>query len=196
MKKVLVAYSTMSGTTSDVARTIFEELQKLPDLEVYLAGIAEAGDLAPYDAYLFGGPMIVGWHHEMQSFLKKNRQALVNKPFALFATAINLTQSGETSVEGIPVFVDPGLAVLPKNPRRMTFKESYSSISNYVKPMLKAAGTARPVSVALFGGRLDLYRLKIWAALFVMLVIRAKPGEKRNWQVIRTWANQVAELIG
>jgi hypothetical protein len=45
--------------------------------------------------------------------------------------------------------------------------------------------------VAIFGGSLALYRLKLLQMLFVMLVIRAQAGEKRNYPVIREWAAEL-----
>lgn len=195
MKKVLVTYSTMSGTTSDVARTIAEELKASGQFEISLAPLAEIKDLAAFDSYVIGGPMIVGWHREVKNFLASNQSVLADKPVALFATAMNLTQTGETQVNGVPVFVDPNLAVQPANAARLSFKEKYAAIPAYTAPMIAAAGKARPVSVALFGGRLDLYRLKLWAVLFVMLIIHAKPGEKRNWDAIKAWADQLKNQL-
>jgi hypothetical protein len=69
---------------------------------------------------------------------------------------MRLTNTGETSVDGVPVIVDGKLAQLPQTPGKLTFKERYSAIPAYVRPMLKGARHAKPVSVALFGGRLDL----------------------------------------
>ncbi len=195
MKKILVVYSTFSGTTSDVARVISEELAKSTDNEVKLLQVSEAQDLSGYDAFVVGGPMIMGWHRDIQLFLRKNQNSLAGKPVALFTTAMSLTQTGEQKVNGVPVFVDPGLAEFPKNPQRLTIKERYAAIPNYTAPMIKAAGKAKPVSVALLGGRLDIYRLKIWAALFVMLIIQAKPGEKRNYETIRAWAKDISTIL-
>ena len=44
------------------------------------------------------------------------------------------------------------------------------------------------MSVGVFGGRLEYGRLKWWAVLFAMLIIRAPAGERRNWPAIRSWA--------
>jgi menaquinone-dependent protoporphyrinogen oxidase len=187
MQNVLVTYATMSGTTADVARTIAEELQK-SGKQITITPVGEVTSLAGYDAVVLGAPMIMGWHREAVKFLKTHQEALAGKNLALFATAMSLTQTGETEVDGVPVVVDEKLAVTPKNIDRLSIKESFCAIPVYVRPVIKAAGTHKPVSVALFGGRLDVYRLKLWAAAFVLLVIHAKPGEKRNWEAIRAWA--------
>jgi len=187
MKNVLITYATMSGTTTDVARMISEELAK-KGAKTTLLPVAEVKDLNTYDGVVLGAPMIMGWHRDAIKFLKLHETELNRKTLVLFATAMSLTQTGETAVDGVPVTIDQKLALPPQNPGRLSFKERFCSITEYVRPMIKAAGSNHPVSVALFGGRLDMYRLKWWAAAFVLLVIRAKPGEKRNWEAIRAWA--------
>jgi menaquinone-dependent protoporphyrinogen IX oxidase len=44
------------------------------------------------------------------------------------------------------------------------------------------------VNVGFFGGRLEYGRLKWWAVLFVMVIIQAQAGDRRNWTAIRSWA--------
>jgi hypothetical protein len=60
--------------------------------------------------------------------------------------------------------------------------------------VLKAA-PSNLKAVGFFGGRLDMYHLKWYDALFVMLVVGAKPGEKRNWPDIRAWAATLPDLL-
>jgi menaquinone-dependent protoporphyrinogen oxidase len=187
MKKVLITYATMSGTTADVARTISEELAK-KGAKTTLLPLQEVKNLNTYDGVVLGAPMIMGWHRDALKFLKTHETGLKGKKLALFATAMSLTQTGETTVDGVPVTIDQKLALAPQKPGRLSFKERFCSIPEYARPMIKAAGSNVPVSLALFGGRLDMYRLKWWAAAFVLLVIRAKPGEKRNWEAIKAWA--------
>jgi menaquinone-dependent protoporphyrinogen oxidase len=188
MQKILVAYATNSGTTVDVAHAIGEEIQK-SGAQVDVQSIENVSGLETYDAVVLGAPMIVGWHRRAVKFYKQHRQALSKLPVALFITAMNLTCTPETSVNKILVYVDEKLAQPPKTEGRLSFKERYATVTNYLRPILKAAPEVKPVSVAFFGGRLDLYRLKWWQTLFVLLVIQAQPGEKRNWDAIRAWAS-------
>jgi menaquinone-dependent protoporphyrinogen IX oxidase len=51
------------------------------------------------------------------------------------------------------------------------------------------------VSIGVFGGRLEYGRLKWWAVLFVMLVIQAPAGDRRNWTAIRSWAAGLPEAL-
>ena len=61
-------------------------------------------------------------------------------------------------------------------------------MTNYLRPVLRAAPQVRPVSIALFGGKLEFHRLKLLQMLFVLLIIQTQPGDRRNWPVIREWA--------
>jgi menaquinone-dependent protoporphyrinogen IX oxidase len=53
---------------------------------------------------------------------------------------------------------------------------------------LRHTHPSQPVDIGLFGGRLEYGRLKWWAVLFAMLIIRAPAGDRRNWPAIRHWA--------
>ncbi|HTX91662.1 MAG TPA: flavodoxin domain-containing protein [Anaerolineales bacterium] len=194
MSKILVAYATNSGTTAEVAQAVAEEIRK-SGCQVDLLPIAEAGELGSYSAVVLGAPMIMGWHPAALQFLRRHKAVLAKMPLAVFTTCLNLTRTDAASLDGVPVFVDEKLALAPRKPGRLTFKEGYAQVKNYLRPILKAAAPARPVSAAFFGGRLDIYRLKWYQALFVMLVIQARPGEHRNWEAIRGWAAGLPPFI-
>ena len=187
MNRILVAYATMAGSTVEVAQAVGEEIGK-SGFQVDVLPISEIEDLSVYDGVVVGGPMIMGWHRSALGFLKKNREAFQQIPLAVFVTAISLTQTGETSVDGVPVTVDEKLPKTPVNEDSLIFRERYARLSNYIRPILKAARSSKPVSIGVFGGRLEYGRLKWWAVLFVMLIIQAPAGDKRNWTAIRSWA--------
>jgi hypothetical protein len=107
---------------------------------------------------------------------------------AVFVMAMSLTQTGETSVDGVPVSVDEKLPKPPQKEGRLNLRERYANLSNYVRPILKATRPAKPVSIGVFGGRLDYGRLKWWAVLFAMVIVQAPAGDRRNWTAIRSWA--------
>ena len=190
MKKVLVTYATFSGSTAEVASAIAEALRR-EDRQIDVRPLAQAGSPDDSSAVVLGAPMIMGWHREAMNFLKKNRNALQRMPLAIFVTAMSLTSIGEIAVEGVPVFMDDGLAKPPQKPGRLSFRERYTLVSSYAAPILKAARPAKPVSIAFFAGRLDLFRLKWWAMLFVMLIVQAQIGDRRNWEAIHSWAREL-----
>jgi len=187
MKRILVAYATMAGSTVDVARVVGEEIAK-SGVQVDVLPLSEVRSLETYDGVVVGGPMIMGWHRAALGFLKKHRAALQRIPFAVFVMAMSLTQTGETSVGGVPVDVDERLPKPPEKEGRLKFKERYARLSSYIQPILKATRPAKPVSIGMFSGRLEYGRLKWWAVLFAMLIIQAPAGDRRNWPVIRAWA--------
>lgn len=187
MKKILVAYATMAGSTAEVAQSVADEIATR-GAQVEVLPLSEVKDLAGYDGVVVGAPMIMGWHRAALRFLRKNRGALERIPWAAFVTAMSLTQTGETSVDGVPVYVDEKLPKLPKNEGRLNFRERYARLPNYLKPILQATRPFKPTSIGVFGGRLEYGRLKWWAVLFAMLVIQAPAGERRNWPAIRDWA--------
>jgi menaquinone-dependent protoporphyrinogen oxidase len=187
MDKILVTYATNAGSTAKIAEAVAAEIVK-NEAEVEILPLEKVATLDGYSAIVLGAPMILGWHRGALAFLKRNRGSLSRVPVALFITCMNLTRTGETSLNGIPLFVDEKLAIPPQKEGRLSFKERYSTMSNYLAPIFKAAPAVKPVSVAFFGGSLQYFNLKWWAALFALLIIQAQPGDRRNWSAIETWA--------
>lgn len=194
MKRILITYATMAGSTAEVAEAVAAEIVR-SGVEVDVLPLAEVASLEGYDGVVVGGPMIMGWHREALRFLKKQRRAWQRIPLALFITAVSLTQTGETGVDGVPVYIDEKLPKPPAQPNRLGVRERYARPANYVRPLLKAVRPARPVSVGLFGGRLEYGRVPWWAVLFVMVIIRAPAGDRRNWEAIRAWAADLANTM-
>ncbi|MBN1668714.1 MAG: hypothetical protein JW862_16590 [Anaerolineales bacterium] len=191
MTKILVAYTTMTGSTAEVAQVVAEEIAK-SGAQVDVLPLSQVQDLAPYTGVVLGAPMIMGWHRAALAFLRRYRRAWQRIPLAVFLTAMSLTRTGETSVDGVPVFLDENLPKPPVRAGSLSWRERYATLSNYLAPILRATRPVKPVSIAVFGGRLEYGRLKWWAVLFAMVIIRAPAGEKRDWPAIRAWASTLA----
>lgn len=187
MKKVLVAYATMAGSTFEVAQAVGEEFTK-QGFQADVLPVREVKSLQEYDGVVVGGPMIMGWHREARRFLRKHRKAFSQVPLAVFVLAISLTRTSTINVGGIPIVVDEDLLKPPKVQGKLSFRERYAQLDKYLAPIANATRPAKPESIGVFGGRLEYGRLKWWAVLFVMLVIQAPAGDKRNWEIIRSWA--------
>ena len=193
MNKILVTYATNSGSTAEVAKAVMEEIEK-SGVQVDILPIAEVRELTSYSSVILGAPMILGWHRSALAFLHRNKAALAKMPLAVFVTCMSLTSTGETNVRGVPVTVDENLPKPPQNADRLTFKERYSLVSNYLRPILNAC-PRQPVSIGIFAGQLNFSNMKWWAMIFVILILQAKAGDKRNWQAIRSWAGSLPALL-
>lgn len=194
MNRILVAYTTNSGSTEEVACAVAEELAKNGDT-VNVQRLEEVSSLETYQVVVIGAPMILGWHPAALKFVRKNRETLKNIRVAYFATAMSLTQLDENNTDGVSVYVDPYLAQSPKRAGRLSLKENYATVTNYLRPMLKAAPEVKPVNVAFFGGKLELFRLNFFQMIFVMVIIQAQPGDKRNWSAIQEWAGNLRTIL-
>lgn len=191
MKRVLVAHATFAGSTPEVAQAIAGVLDQ-EGFSAQVASLQEVSSLEGYDALILGAPMILGWHRRARGFLRRHRRALERIPFAVFVTAMSLTQTGDHELDRVPVHLDPKLPRPPARVGRLSLRERYATVANYGRPILKAARPARPVSLAFFAGRLDYGRLQWWAVVFAMVLVRAQAGDRRNWDDIRAWAQGVA----
>jgi menaquinone-dependent protoporphyrinogen IX oxidase len=190
MKKILVTYASNAGSTAKVAQAVANELAKSAEVEIL--PLEKVTSLDAYAGVVLGAPMILGWHRGALAFLKRNQAALSQKPLAIFVSCVNLTKTDETSLDGVPLFIDEKLPKAPKNPTRLSFKENYSLPRNYLTPILKLV---KPVSIGLFGGSLQYFSMKWWQVPFVLFIIQAQPGDRRNWKAIEAWAGELATKL-
>jgi menaquinone-dependent protoporphyrinogen IX oxidase len=190
--KILVTYTTNAGATTEVAQVVGEEMGK-GGAPVEVERLEQVASLEAYRAVIVGAPMIMGWHPAARKFIRAQQAALSQRPVAYFFTAMKLTRTSETSIDGIPVAVDPLLAKPPRQAGCMSFRERYATPANYLRSALIASPQIKPISAAFFGGKLAYYNLKLWQMLFVMLIIQAQPGGSHNWAFIREWAGGVRD---
>lgn len=190
LRRVLVAYATLSGSTAGVAEAVAEAMGG-SGWEVETRPLDRVEDLEGYNAAVVGAPMILGWHRAARRFLRRNRKTLGEMPLALFITAMSLTETGVREVEGVPLYVDPELPKAPRDPARLSLRERYARPSSYLRSILRAAQPARPLSVALFGGQLVYGQLPWWAVPLALLLVRDRAGDRRDWESIRKWATDL-----
>ncbi len=189
-KKILIAYATNAGSTTEVAEAIAKTLGQ-GGAQVDMRGIKEVADVKPYDAVLVGGPMMMGWHEGTVNFIVKHQQSLRLMPVAYFLTALRLTKTNEPSPRGLSVYLDPALVKTPKDEKQLSFKEKLDTVVSYLSPVLKKAPLVKPISVGFFAGKLDYSELNFFQKLFVKLFMRAEAGDFRNWEAIRQWATSL-----
>ncbi|HZD60636.1 MAG TPA: flavodoxin domain-containing protein [Anaerolineae bacterium] len=84
---VLVGYATRYGSTQEVAEAIAETLRE-GGLTVDIRPMREVRTLAGHSAVVLGAPLIMShWHKDALRFLSRHREALMERPVAVFALA-------------------------------------------------------------------------------------------------------------
>jgi menaquinone-dependent protoporphyrinogen oxidase len=194
MSTVLVTYATNSESTKEVADAIAAELNGNGHVSK-VKRIEEVASVQAYDAVIVGAPMILGWHPAARGFVKKFQSDLAGKKVAYFACAMRLTQAPAEKLADVPLTLDSSLAVPPAKAGKLSFEERFTTIGHYLQPMLQAAPAVKPVNVAFFKGKLEMFRLKWWQAGFVMLAVRATPGDYRDWDAIKSWSKSISVSI-
>lgn len=192
MSKILVTYSTNSGSTAEVAEEIsrvFTQNGHSADVKT----IADATSLDAYDVVVVGAPMIFGWHNVARRFVARNQAILSTKKVVYFACAMRLTKVPSENLPDLSLSLDPSLAAEPKTPGKLSLKERFTTLGYYLNPMLKAAPEIRPLSVAFFNGKLEMFKLKWWQAAFVMVVVQGVPGDYRDWEYIKNWGGEICK---
>ncbi|MBN1265033.1 MAG: hypothetical protein JXA25_06045 [Anaerolineales bacterium] len=187
MSKVLLTYATNSGSTVEVTQAVAEVIGSNGHT-IEVRPISEVSSLHEYDAVVVGAPMILGWHADARRFLRKYKAELARKKTACFACAMRLTEVPGENLPDVPLMLDPNLVSSPEKNGSLSLKERFTTTGYYLKPILQAAPGVKPLNVAFFYGKLDMTRLKWWQALFVMIVVQAVPGDYRDWETIKDWA--------
>lgn len=194
MSKILITYSTNSGSTGEVA----EEIGKILLQDGHTVAVKAEHDVTSveeFDSVIIGAPMIFGWHAATRSFVRKNRAALSSKRVAFFACAMRLTKVPGESLPDVNLALDPSLAAEPVKAGSLNLKERFTTLGYYLKPMLQAATEIKPLSIAFFNGKLEMFRLKWWQAAFVMIVVQGVPGDYRYWDYIHRWTKDMSRLL-
>ena len=178
MKRVLITYSTWAGATHEVANEIGKIFQaNLFDIEVIAAN--ESKNIDTFDAILLGTSIHAGQTvKSFRQFIKQNIDILIKKPTALFVVCANMMNDSADTREETLAWLGKVIGKYPK------FK---------------------PLSIGLFGGATltdgdDFYKLNIIirktiTAMSKKMVDEHGRSDFRDWEVIRSWAEDVIKKI-
>jgi menaquinone-dependent protoporphyrinogen oxidase len=166
MKTVLVAHASKYGATAEIAEKIGDVLRR-GGLEVSVMPAGEVRDVKAYDAVVLGSGVYAGsWLKDAVTLLEQHEASLATKPVWFFS-------SGPTG-EGDPVEIMKG----------WRFPEAQRAVAERI----------RPRDMALFHGSVDMNKLHFGEKLIIRAV-RAKVGDFRDWEMIDTWARQIAASL-
>jgi len=163
---VLVAYATRYGSTEEVANTVGDVLREA-GLEVAVRPARDVRGLDGYDAVVIGAAFYMyRWHRAARRFLSRHREALEERPVAIFALGPTEEPEDEDAWEESRAQLDK---VLTKSP------------------------WLEPIDAVMLGGKFDPATLPF---PINKLAGSEPASDIRDWDAIRAWANSVAEQLG
>jgi menaquinone-dependent protoporphyrinogen oxidase len=166
MEKILVTYATKYGATEEIAEKIGEVLRQA-ELPTDVVLVDRVRDLTPYKAIILGSAVYIGkWRKEAVEFLKKNAQALAERPVWLFS-------SGPTG-EGDPVELLKGWR-----------------IPGEMQPLVDQIKLR---DIAVFHGSLDNEKMNM-VEKWMIKNVKAPVGDFRDWDAITAWATSIVEAL-
>lgn len=140
-------------------------------LEVDIQPMRKVRTLEGYRAVVLGAPIYIGsLHKDARRFLSQHREALSERPVAVFA--LGPTHDDEEERQGSRAQLDKELAQFP---------------------------WLSPVALEMFGGRFDPAKLRfpdnLLASLPASPLHNEPASDVRDWTTIRAWATAVANVL-
>ena len=162
---ILVGFATRTGSTQEVAEAIAAALRE-GGLTVDCRPLKEVQTLERYTAVVLGAPLYMfRWHKDAKRFLSRHRQALMERPAAVFALG----------------------------PFHDDAKERQDARAQLDKELLKFPWFA-PAEIEIFGGKFDPTTLSFPYNLIPALK-QMPPSDVRDWAAIRAWASDLAAKL-
>jgi menaquinone-dependent protoporphyrinogen oxidase len=161
--KVLVAYASTNGSTQEIAEVVATVLGE-NGITVDLQSMRKVQSLQQYRAVVLGAPLYMfHWHKDALKFLPRHRQALMERPVAIFASGPSFTGDEKECQE----------------------------VDRQIKQELAKFPWLTPLAVEIMGGRFDPAKLRF--PLNLIPALKHMPAnDLRDWTAIRAWASSLA----
>ncbi len=165
-EKILVAYTSIYGSTQEVAESIAATLRENGAI-VDLQPMRKVKSMPEYGAVVLGAPIYLGLlHKDMQRFLSWHQEELTRHPPAIYA--LGPLSVGEKERQDARSMLEKELAKFP---------------------------WLTPIAIEMFGGKYNPAKLGFTHRLIVSLPASPLHGvpacDARNWAVIQAWANSL-----
>lgn len=160
MKKILVAYASKAGSTSEIAAAIGEVLSK-NGADVTVERIKNVKDISAYQAVVVGSLIRMGsWVPEAKNFVKANKDAFGKIPTAFFTACDTMKEDTE---------------------------EKRAEVAGYLEPIHQIF---KPLESGMFAGKMDTAKLNFLDRTIINMMSEGKNpnGDFRNWDAINAWA--------
>jgi len=162
---VLVGYATRYGSTQEVAEAVAATLRE-GGLEVDIQLMREVRTLAGYSAVVLGAPLFMfRWHKDALGFLSRHREALMERPVAVFALGPTHDPYDEQEWQDSRAQLDKELAKYP---------------------------WFTPVAFEMFGGKYDPAKLRF---PIKQLAGETPASDIRDWSAIRVWSADLMSIL-
>jgi menaquinone-dependent protoporphyrinogen oxidase len=167
--KILVTYASQGGSTAGIAEAIGQTLSTNGTV-VDVRPIKEVTDLRSYRAVVVGSAVHSGkWMPEAMAFVGGNQNTLLRVPTAVFQVCMMLAASNEQYKRMVPEWLAPLRAQI-----RPAAEGSF-------------AGALWPNKYSKLSEKLGLH--------IFLAAIHLKAGDYRNWDAIRTWAENLGPVL-
>ena len=164
--RVLVAFATRGGSTQGVAERIAATLLA-NGVVADCVPAADAGDLEPYDAFVFGSPVYdQRWLPEVDELVSRASDALAGRPVWLFSVG---TFGDRKRVIG---------PLVTREPRNIGASREAVGARGY----------------RVFAGAIDRAQWPGPSRLFFHL-LGGRLGDNRDWPDIEDWSREIAALV-
>jgi menaquinone-dependent protoporphyrinogen oxidase len=158
---ILVTFSTIHGSTQQVAEQIAATLRER-GIAVDLQPAKQVRSLDAYRAVVLGAPLYMfHWHKDALNFLGKFRNALAQKPIAIFA--LGPVNNVEKEFQDARAMLDKELAKYP---------------------------WLTPAAIEIFGGKMDPPHFRFPYNL-IPAMNKLPVSDIRDWAAIKTWASNL-----
>jgi menaquinone-dependent protoporphyrinogen oxidase len=198
MKKALIVFDTVSGSTGEMAEIIRD---KMKNNSVSISHVNDIKSLDGYDAVIIGSPIrFGGLTAKIKRFIKNYRNELLSKKVILYFSSLYIINLNEEKQPALKLYIDPTLKMQTISKKDATAMDKTHSIGCYYKAILKQTAGITPAAIAFFNGRLDLQKLNFILRIFMKIVIsltsKEREGEFLNPESIRKGAAVFERELG
>ena len=173
--RVLVAYASRYGATQEIAERIAATLSQ-HGLNATVQSVQRADDPAGYDAAVIGSAAYYfHWMKPATEFVRRNRDALSNRPTWLFSSGPLGTEATDSQGRDLRTITEP-------------------------KEIAEFRETIHPRDHRVFFGALDRTKLGLTHGLVMKLFANCgdaslPEGDFRDWNDVEGWAKEIAQTL-
>jgi Flavodoxin len=105
MKKALIVFDTVSGSTGEMAEIIRDEMK---DISANISRVDDIKSLDGYDTVIIGSPIrFGGFTVKIKKFIKKYWNELSSKKIILYFSSLYIINLKEDKQPAVTLYIDP-----------------------------------------------------------------------------------------